>query len=380
MKILQLGKFYPICGGVEKVMWDLTRGLSLRNITCDMLCCGLRGELHEGVRMHSMRKLIMRFNDYGSCIVVPAMARIAATMISPGMILELRRIRDKYDIIHIHHPDPMAALALRMSGFKGKVVLHWHSDILKQEQLLKFYRPLLKWVIRRADVIVGTTPVYVRHSPLLRDAQEKISVIPIGIAPVSIDRDGAARIKDRFAGKKIVYSLGRLVEYKGFEYLVEAARYLPDDYHILIGGDGPLKKELQDRISQYSLDNKVTLLGYIDNADFAAYYSACDVFALSSIYKTEAFAIVQIEAMSCGKPVVATEIEGSGVSWVNKNGFSGLNVPPKDGKALADAILALTAGNEVYEKYSKQAYERYNEFFTYNVMIERCMELYNSLL
>lgn len=381
MKILQLGKFYPIFGGVEKVMWDLTRGISNKGVRCDMLCCGLRRE----VRQHASgsffgRTHVIVFNEFGKCTVVPAIAKVAATMISPKLVLELRKVMNDYDVIHVHHPDPMAAVALRLSRYRGKVVLHWHSDILKQKNLLKLYGPVLKWLIRRADAIVGTTPVYVSSSPYLKDVQDKVSAIPIGIDPVTPDEKGAQRIRSRYKGRKLIYSLGRLVGYKGFEYLIEAARYLPDDYHILIGGDGPDRESLMLRIMECGVVGKVSLLGYIDSQDFAAYYTACDVFALSSIYKTEAFAIVQIEAMSCGKPVVATEIEGSGVSWVNRDGYSGRNVKPCDAKAIADAILEITGDEETYSGYCTRAYSRYSEHFTYDVMTGSCISLYESLL
>ena len=86
-------------------------------------------------------------------------------MISPAMLSWLRRHKADYEIVHVHHPDPMAALALRLSGFRGKVVLHWHSDIVSQKFLLALYRPLQDWLVRRADVIVGTSPVYIQSSP-----------------------------------------------------------------------------------------------------------------------------------------------------------------------------------------------------------------------
>ena len=380
MRILQLGKFYPIFGGVEKVMWDLTRGISNRGIQCDMLCCGLRREIrHRVPGSFFSSRLVINFNENGKCVVVPAIMKVASTMISLKLILELRRVMRDYDIIHVHHPDPMAGIALRLSGYRGRVVLHWHSDIIKQKSLLRLYGPVLRWLIARADAIVGTTPVYVRDSYFLKDVQDKVSFIPIGIDAVQPDVKGAERIRERFRGKKIIYSLGRLVGYKGYEYLIEAARYLPDDYQILIGGDGPDRDSLVLRIMECGVVGKVTLLGYIDDLDFAAYYSACDVFALSSVIKTEAFAIVQIEAMSCGKPVVATQIEGSGVSWVNKDGESGLNVPPRDGQALADAILAISRDETVYGEFSARALNRYKDMFTYDVMIDKCLTLYNSL-
>ena len=112
------------------------------------------------------------------------------------------------------------------------------------------------------------------------------------------------------------------------------------------------------------------MIGRIDDDELPAYYGACDVFCLSSIQKTEAFGIVQIEAMSCGKPVVATKIPQSGVSWVNADGVSGINVLPEDAHALADAIKTITADEATYKKYVAGANRRYNELFTKERMIE----------
>lgn len=366
MKILQLGKFYPIRGGVEKVMLDLTEGLSARGMQCDMLCaCKESKEI--------------RLNEYGRVLCAKSLIKLAATMISPEMVLSLRKIATDYDVIHVHHPDPMACLALFLSGYQGKVVLHWHSDILKQKVLLKFYRPLQEWLIKRADVIVGTTPVYVQQSSALQKVQEKVDFIPIGIKELAPVPEKVAQIRQQYAGKKIVYSLGRLVGYKGYEYLVEAAAALSDEYVVLIGGKGPLHENLQQRIEELGLQDKVKLLGYIADEDSASYFGACDVFCLSSIWKTEAFAIVQVEAMACGKPVVATRIPESGVSWVNRHEYSGLNVPIEDGKALAEAIQALTSNEEVYQKYGVQARNLYEERYMYSRMIDRCLELYEKI-
>lgn len=368
MKILQLGKSYPLDGGVEKVMYEIVQGVSQRNIQCDMLCAA--GEKDE----------VVVLNDYARIFCSKSYGKFAATFISPKMVSELRRLSKGYDIVHVHHPDPMACLALFLSNYKGKVVLHWHSDILKQKTLLKLYQPLQDWLIRRADVIVGTTPVYVQQSPCLQHVQYKIGYIPIGVEPIVPSMEQVQEIRAKYAGKKIVYSLGRLVEYKGYEYLVEAAEYLGDDFMVLIGSNGHLKEQLQKQIEDKGLQNKVRLLGRIPQNEMAAYFGACDVFCLSSIWKTEAFAIVQIEAMSCGKPVVATKIPGSGVSWVNKNGESGINVEIKNGKALAEAIMKITSDADEYEQYCKGAKERYEEYFTRDRMTERCIALYDQLL
>ena len=139
MRILQLGKFYPVRGGVEKVMYDLTKGISSLGIRCDMMCAASEGPTR-----------VEKVNDNADLILCHTVRKVAGTMLSPAMITELRRRCGDYDIIHIHHPDPMAALALRLSGYKGRVILHWHSDILKQKFLLKFYLPVQNWLIDRA--------------------------------------------------------------------------------------------------------------------------------------------------------------------------------------------------------------------------------------
>ena len=244
MRILQLGKFYPIQGGVEKVMLDLLDGVSNKGICCDMLCANA---------MVGKATQVIEYNKFSKIYCANAFGKRFATMLSWQMVKILRQINSDYDIIHVHHPDPMAAFALLLSGYKGKVVLHWHSDILKQRLLLKFFMPLQNWLIKRSDMIVGTTPVYVAQSPHLRKAQKKCTYLPIGIEPITYDENKVLSLKNKYKGKKIIFSLGRLVSYKGYKYLIDAAKYLPDNYVVLIGGSGPLKNALQEQIEYDNL-------------------------------------------------------------------------------------------------------------------------------
>lgn len=368
MKILQLGKFYPVRGGVEKVMYDLTVGLSEYGIDCDMLCAASEGgSCQEAI---NSRATLFRCRSW---------MKACATMIAPSMIFALRSKCRDYDIVHVHHPDPMACLALYLSGYKGKVVLHWHSDIQKQRLLLQLYRPLQEWLLHRADLVVGTTPVYLAESPCLKQVQAKARCLPIGVEPVVPQADEVKKIRSRYPGKKIVFSLGRLVAYKGYGNLVEAARYLDDDYVVLIGGEGALRWRLEVEIETWGVEAKVKLLGRIPDEELPAYYGACTLFCLPSVQKTEAFGIVQVEAMSCGKPVVATRIPGSGVAWVNEEGVSGLNVPPGDPQALAAAIREVTRDEETYQRFSRDAQARYRSLFTRQRMIGRCLGYYKEL-
>lgn len=367
MRVLQLGKFYPIRGGVEKVAYDLMVGLSERGVHCDMMCAATQG----GSR-------VIPINRNAHLICCHTWLKVAATMISPAMIFTLRKVCRQYDIIHVHHPDPMACLALYLSGYKGRVIVHWHSDIQKQKILLNFYRPLQNWLLSRADLVIGTTPVYLSESPYLQSVQKKSVCLPIGISPMLPDVKSVEAIRQRYMNKKIVFSLGRLVAYKGFCHLVAAAQYLGDDFVVLIGGTGALESELQREIDKLGLHEKVRLLGRINDEDLPAYYGACDVFCLSSVQKTEAFGIVQIEAMSCGKPVVATRIPHSGVPYVNAHGISGLNVTPGNAYELSEAIKTIVGNKDTYEHFSKGAKERYETLFTKNIMIKKCLEIYGK--
>ncbi len=423
MKILQLGKFYPVLGGVEKVMFDLTVGLSetgfsetgfsekgsrrrgfrrrdsrrrdsrrrgsrrrdfrrwgfrrwgfrRRGVECDMMCAASDGRRRRGTE-------VIRLNPHGRILCHRTLIEAAKTMIAPSMVTRLRRIAKDYDIIHIHHPDPMAAMALRLSGYKGKVVLHWHSDILSQKALLRFYLPIQNWLIKRADTIVGTTPVYLAESPYLQGVQEKCRCIPIGIEPVISDSAREQEIRNEYSGRRIIFSLGRLVEYKGYRYLIEAAKYLDDSFMILIGGRGPLRESLQREIDELGVGRRVKLLGKVPQEDLASYYGACELFCMSSVMKTEAFGIVQIEAMSAGRPVVATKIPESGVSWVNEDGVSGINVAPRDSKAIAEAILTITDNEATWKKFSAGAAKRFAENFTKEKMISKCLNIYAETL
>lgn len=369
MKILQIGKFYPIRGGVEKVMLDLTQGLSARGFDVDMMAASADGR--EGTE---------RLSDHGRVIVTRTVTKAKSTMISPDMATTLRRVADDYDLIHIHHPDPMAALALRLSGYQGPVVLHWHADILRQRMLLQAYRPLQHWIRGRADLIVTTSPHYLEGSPWLQSFRTKTAVLPIGVDAVNADGDAVGRLRALAKGRRTVFSVGRLVPYKGFDVLIRAARELPDDYLVVIAGEGELRPELETLIAELGLADKVWLTGRISDAERDAWMFAADVFCLPSVERTEAFGIVLIEAMSAGLPLVATEIPGSGTWWVNAHGDSGLNVPIHDHSAMARAILDITSDPQTHAAFRRHARRRWEEVFTSAGMIDNCLSLYRRLI
>ena len=369
-KILQLGKFYPPdIGGIESVMQDICDGINARGLVCDVLCSS--SSYNFSYEILESRARIYRTKSFG---------KLASTSITPQMIFTLQKLIKAYDIIHLHLPDPMANLALFLSDIQGKlIILHWHSDIIKQKHLLKLYSPLQSWLLQRAHSIIATSPKYALESAFLQPYRDKCVSIPIGIddiAPSSLESTlPQPPAQSKNGEKKIIFALGRLVAYKGFEYAIEAMTLLPQ-YCLHIGGTGALQQKLQQKINALGLQDRVKLLGTLSHQERAQQFRNAHIFILPSITKNEAFGIVQVEAMSQGLPVVSCSIDGSGVDYVNAHNVSGLVVPPRDPAAIAQAIGEIERD---YERFSRDARARFLQLFTSEKMLDSLYELYCSL-
>lgn len=373
-RVLHLGKYFPpFLGGIEKVAVDLVDGINDDNFSSDILCCDHCLNRNTDHVVEHKKYRLFRAKTY--CVV-------ASTPISLDYIILLKKIHSNYDIIHVHLPNPLANLALFLVRPKAKIILHWHSDIVKQQILLKFYSPLLKWLLNRSDKIIATSPKYIDESSFLPFYRNKTLSIPIGIdiGDIPCDHMLVQAIKNKYPDNIIVFSLGRLVYYKGFEVLIEAIASIRQKVIVLIGGTGAEFEALKAKINNLQLENKVMLLGNIPFKELGAYYAACDIFCLPSIAPSEAFGVVQIEAMGFGKPVISCNIYGSGVSWVNRNMISGVTVTPSDSKELSDAIVRLSTDKELHAKLSDGALKRYKDKFQKIQMISNTRQLYCSTL
>ncbi|MFQ1927526.1 glycosyltransferase [Aeromonas veronii] len=372
MKIIHISKYYPpYFGGIENVAYDLVEGVNKDEIQCDVICSNDTNESQ-----------IDQVGNY-SVFRVARLAEIFSTPICISMISKFLNIVKTYDIIHLHHPNPFASLSLFLAlpFIKNKkLIVHWHSDIVKQKKLKCIFFPLQKVMLHRADLIVATSEPYLFSSKDLQPYLLKSIVIPIGVESLvdMVNFDQVKEIKCLYKDKFIVFSLGRHVYYKGFQYLLDAAKELSESTVILIGGDGPLTNELKAFVQDNNLQHKVFFLGKIPSEKLASYFYASDLFCLPSIEKSEAFGVVQIEAMSLGKPIVSTHIEGSGVSWVNKNMESGLVVQVKDSHALSKAIQRMQHDIELYKRLSEGAVKRYESLFSKKKMIENFVKLYRG--
>jgi len=371
MKILQFGRFYPpSMGGTQKVMYEISEGVSKEGYTCDVLCSNTEAKYVED---QYDKYTVFRTISYGIFL---------STSITPQLIYKLWRLAPKYEIIHVQAPDPMAFLALFLVRPKAKVVIHWQSDIIRQHKTRKLFLPLQNWVLRFSDKIIVTSKNYVKHSPCLKNFMKKVEVMPLGVSSELFipNKVNVSNIQKEYQNKKIILAIGRLVSYKGFMYLVEAAKYIKDDFIILIAGKGYEAERLTEIIETNKLHDKVKLLGYISEQEKYDYLEACSIFCLPSITKAEAFGVAIIEAMSFSKPIVSTNMYDSGISWVNKDGETGIQVDIESPEQLANAFKKITSDSLLYDSMSKKSLLRFNKLFTGKKMIQSTIKLYKSLL
>ncbi|HST52660.1 MAG TPA: glycosyltransferase [Pyrinomonadaceae bacterium] len=364
LRVLHVGKFYPPHkGGMETHLRDLCERLTREVEPRVVVAASVRGpatdEMIDGVRVRREAKLF----GLGSSPVCPRLAR------------SIRESRA--DIVHLHFPNPAAILSYLASGHAGRVVVTYHSDIVRQRLTGRAFRPVLEYFLRRCSAVIATSPDYVESSPVLSKFRERCRVIPLGIVPEKFERvdEAAVRsIRERY-GPRIVLGVGRLIYYKGFEHLIRAMR--ETQARLLVVGEGPLRRALErERDALGESRSRVVLLGEVGDA--APYFRAADVFALASTARSEAFGIVQLEAMACGVPVVNTWL-ASGVPFVSPDGLSGITVPPADPSALARALKRLLDDPSLRAKLGEAGRRRVRGEFTADLMAERTLELYREV-
>jgi glycosyltransferase involved in cell wall biosynthesis len=364
LRVLQVGKFYPPhMGGIETHL--------------QALCGALRP--HADVRVivsSDDRNTVEELVDSVPVARLATLLTAFSTSLSPAMVSRIRN--SQAELVHIHLPNPAAVLAYLASGHRGRLIVTYHSDTVKQKFLGRMFEPLLNAALRKSAAIIATSPNYLATSPVLQAFRDRCHIIPYGIDTEQFeqcDAEAVRGVRERF-GERLVVSVGRLVYYKGFEVLIRAMASVHGK--LVIVGDGPLRGELESLAARLGVTGKVVFAGEINNAGLNVYYHAADLFALASVARSEAFGIVQIEAMAAGLPVVNTSLD-SGVPFVSLDGETGLTVPPGNAPALAAAINRLLDDAGLRQTLGQAGARRAKQEFSLDSMLRRTLQLYESV-
>jgi rhamnosyl/mannosyltransferase len=353
-------------GGIEQVIHQIARGTGKLGVTSEVLSLtpdrSARTVEIDGYLVHRARLDL----------------QIASTGFSASAFWWFSRLARKADVIHYHFPWPFMDLVHFATRVKKPTLVTYHSDIIRQKQLLKLYRPLKRRFLGDVDRIVAGSPNYLATSDALKKFSGKVRVIPFGLDKASYPQPTADRLTHwrRQLGPKFFLFVGVLRYYKGLHILLEAAQ--GTDYPIVIVGAGPIEQELKDQAARLGLRN-IHFLGRLPDEDKVALLTQCHGFIFPSHLRSEAFGISLLEGAMYGRPMISSEI-GTGTTFINIGGETGLVVPPSDPAALRQAMHYLWEHPREAAEMGRRAEARYWQHFTAEQMVKSYVDLYAELV
>lgn len=385
MKITQLFKIYwpDNGGGIAKVMESIAEGFS----DCEQ----------EIIVCQNSRHKKSTFDCYRGVAVCRCrqLFDLLSTPISLQFLFEVKKRTKRSDIVIYHFPYPMADLAVLLGLYSGSLVVWWHCGFEKYKKMAPFYRLLVMHTLKKADRILVSSEGNIKNSEALRRFQKKCSIIPFCVSNECLQRGRVfaensfqkehKRYKDGSNNHQIrILFVGRLVWYKGCDILLKAFAVLQHrktmrqkDCSLVLVGSGPLEQELRNLAESLNLKN-VIFTGMISEEEKMKQIEACDFLVLPSISKAEAFAVVQLEAMAFGKPVINTALN-SGVPYVSIDGITGKTVKPGSVRELAAALETLAIDHRLRQEYGQNALQVIQKEYTHDLMIKRHRKVFQKL-
>lgn len=371
MRVAHFAKYaFARIGGMERHVGILTRALAARGVDVTVFAYDPSGTAKprtvDGVKVEP----------------VPTLLHFSSQSLAPALIMRARRIarEQRFDVVHQHWPDPFAHIAATLVPGRPAQVVSWHSDIVRQRLLRPIYRAIAPRVLARPDALIGATQAHLRSAQMDCFAPpERRHVIPYSIdtSPFELTpriAQDARALRMKHGGGPLIFALGRHVYYKGFEVLIRAMARVPAV--LLLGGEGPLTSQLTQ--VALSVGANVEFVGTIPEDMLPVYYHSSDLFCLPSVAQTEAFGLVQAEAMACGKPLVNTAL-GNGVNELAPHDQCALAASPGDDVALAQALRRVLAEPGLGARLGAAGYQRIRTDFTVDAMVRKTLDLYDAV-
>jgi rhamnosyl/mannosyltransferase len=393
VRVLHVGKYYPpVAGGIENFLADLLPALQRRGVQGAAL-------VHAPSRS-DRRRLAAADAEAGAAPIAkpppiyqaPTHGRLLYAPLSPGFPRMLARAIRAFapQLLHLHLPNTSAFSALLLPAARRLPwVIHWHADVVastldrRMTPAYQLYRPFEQRLLSASRAVIATSPPYLEHSQALSRWHARCCAIPLGIDPARLPepQPGERRSADARWGEPSlrVLAIGRLTYYKGHEHLIDAAAQVPGA-RVLIAGAGERRNRLQQRIARLGLGERVSLLGFVGDRELRALLARCDVLCLPSVERTEAFGLVLLEAMRFAKPVVVSDIPGSGCGWLVRRAGHGLLTPPGQPDALARALRTLQHDPAQRRTLGAAGHAALGETFGIHAVAAKVHGLYRELL
>jgi rhamnosyl/mannosyltransferase len=379
LKIVHIYKdYFPVLGGMENHIRHIAEAFVARGHDVTVL-----------VTNTTNRTVIETMNGV-NVIKAARQIHVQSAPISFQFPRWVAKITQNADIVHLHAPYPIGEACNLLFGRGKKTIITWQSDVVRQKTLLRFYAPILRQVIKRADHIILSSEIYGRTSPWVSPYLHKCTAVPLSIDPARfkpLETSEVFKTSEVFAlrqclglpsDKFLLLSVGRLRYYKGLDDLIRALPKLPPDVMAVLVGIGPMAGEWRALAQSLGVAERIIWPGEASDADVLDYYRACDVYVNPANSRAEAFGISILEALASGLPVISTEV-GTATSWINLHGVTGLVTPPSDPAALAAAILTLHHDPALRQTYALAAQRRAFSEFNEDLMFQRIETVYLSV-
>lgn len=356
-KILILAKYYPpYRGGIETVVEDHVHLLQANSHMVTVLSYNSGSETTKEILPCDAR--IVRYKTNIQFLSQP---------ISVQYMFHAYWAQ-KYDVIVLHEPNPLIAFIYLFRRLHNtKLVVFWHSDVVRPTVLSKIISRVQKKVLNRSNRIVTTSDRLKKHSQVLsKVSQDKIKIAPLWCKdplkdPANVDTSNNTKEK-----KFDFIFIGRPTYYKGFDTIIRAIEHFPEDMFFSVAVVGCEETEIGYDLTK-KIKEKFTFMGNVDNIEKGKLLKKSKFLLFPSTEVSEAFGVSQIEALSYGIPVINTNLD-TGVPWVSLHGVSGITIEPGNDKSLKKAMIkCLLMDDQEYEVMSVNARNRYVELFSPNV-------------
>ncbi len=352
--------YTPDIGGVETVVKQYAELMAMDH-KVTVLC------INKKFKLTTKREFIngvevIRCSSFGIFFSMP---------LSFSFFIYFLRLKASFDIIHIHEPFPLASLLSLFINRRDKVCVTWHSDIIKQKFLKKIVEAFQNRLCRLSKIIFTTSPNLFSFSSVISNYKEKVCILPLSI---NVDNVGDGKYK----GDYFLY-LGRLSYYKGIKVLLEAFEKSDSKLPLYIVGDGDVN--IVEHINKHitSTNKNIQFINkFVSEEEKQEFLRNCKAFLFPSIQPSEAFGIIQLEAMLQGKPVINTNLP-TGVPYVSQHMKTGLTVKVNEPDDLKDAINLLALDKELTKELGIQARERVIKEFSDDVILERLKLEYEKI-